>query len=284
MQSRHFRTTHTAARFALFAALLLAFPASADDDAEKKPSAHPEAAEIFEEALDAMGGREALENVKSSSYKGTMTTPMGDVQVESRFAAPDRFLLTQVISGMGEIGMGSNGTTAWRRSPMAGYELLDPEEAKQIIGQTSMHAMLLRMEEEFETIETAGRETFKESDCYKVRLRNDDEENEQYVYFDIETKLMAGVEAHHTSPQGPITITVQFEDWKEHGDFKLFNRLITTQQGMEMKLQFDEMTFNSVDDAVFELPEEVKSLAQQRDEDSDEDKDDAEQTTETTAP
>ncbi len=253
---------------ALCMSLSLTGAALADDETEMPgitPAAQtplPEAKELFAAAMDAIGGREALEKIESSMVKGNVSTPMGRIGMESYFASPNKFLLKQNMPGMGDVSMGSDGTVAWMRNPMMGYELIESDDAEEMMGQASMHNIVLRMEKEFKEFEVVERTSFKNEQCYKVRMK-DKEGKEQFAYFLVEGKFLAGMEVTQEGPMGPATITMEFKDWREYGDIKMFNRMIMNQMGMNMTMEFEEIEFNNVDNAIFTLPSEIKKLAEQ---------------------
>src|SRR5690606_2930326 len=92
----------------------------------------------------------------------------------------------------------------------------------------------------------------------------DADEAEQYFYFNVETGLPAGAESTQESRFGPMSVTIVFEEWKGFGDLNLFTRMKMSQMGQNVTFNWTELEFDTVDDAVFALPEEVKKLALQR--------------------
>lgn len=223
----------------------------------------PPAKEILDNAVKAMGGRDAIKNVKSSSFKAKMNTPMGDVLIESYYLNPDQFLIKQAVPGMGEITMASDGQTTWTHNPMMGYQLLDDEEVELMRDQASMHNLVVRLEKEFSDIQTVEQLKFNDRDCYKLRML-DTEGQEQFAYFDVKGHLMAGMEMQQATPMGPSKATMRFEDWKTYGDIKFFSRMVISQMGMDMTMEMTEVKFDNVDKKIFALPDEVKKLAAER--------------------
>lgn len=244
--------------------LCVVAPAVAIDDSPKQPDPDlPKANQLFENAIKAIGGREALDGIKSSTVKAKMNTPMGSITIESFFVSPDRFLLKQSLPGMGEISMGSDGETTWVLNPMMGYQLIEPDDAEDMRSQASMHNLIVRLEKEFSQGTTVDRQKFHDQDCYKVRMV-DKNGGEQFVFFNAETHLMAGMEMSQNSQMGPVKAVMRFEDWKERGDIKMFHKMIVNQGGMNMTMEMTEVDFGAVDKALFTLPAEVKRLAEQR--------------------
>lgn len=250
-------------------------PAKADDAKPGVSADLPKAKKVIEDAIDAMGGRDAFKSVKSMMFKISITSPAGAAAMEGFTAQGGKFLLKQEMGGM-MMRTGSNGKIGWMHHPMAGYDLMDDEDLPDMQRQAEMHSILLRLDEEFETMETVGRADFAGKPCYKVRMvpkndkpkaEDDDEdatEPEQFYFFDVESKLLSGVEATQETPFGSMTSTMRFDEWKKKGDLNLFTRVRFSQMGMEAALNFTELELDVVDDAIFELPAEVKKLAEDR--------------------
>ncbi len=268
------RTLRLTATATLGAALLLT-PAAIgvtlnDDDArpatDEAGSNLPEAKELFKAMLNAMGGKEAFDKIKSTYVVAEMNTPMGDMKMESRFANPDKFLMEQDVPGMGRQRMGSDGKVGWMHNPMMGYDLIDSEQLEGMTRQANMHMMLLQFDDEFEEMTTIERAEFKGKDCYKVKLVPKEGNGTQHGYFNRESGLLEAMEIEQRGPQGRgMTMTMEFDEWKEVDDVKLFHKLHIDQMGMRMTMTFTKIELNAVDNEVFELPEQVRALARERD-------------------
>ena len=121
--------------------------------------------------------------------------------------------------------------------------------------------MVLNMEDDNKDLQTVDRAQFDGEDCYKLKMINE-EGSEQFAFFSVDKKLIRAMQVNQEGPMGPASTTVKFEDWKTKDGLNLFNKLNIEQGGMEMTLTFDEVEFNKVDPAVFELPDDVKTLLQ----------------------
>ncbi|MHC5023616.1 MAG: LolA-like protein [Planctomycetota bacterium] len=220
----------------------------------------PQAASIIEKSIEAMGGRKALAEIKSRHTKVTMTTPMGEMQLETYVADKDRLLVKQSMPGMGEGAMGSDGKVAWANNPMAGgYQLLELAAVQAGSGQMDVLALVLDMEKNIGSMETVDRAEFNGRDCYKLHLV-DKSGMEEHRYFDVETGLVQGVSQERETQMGPMEMVMHVGEWKEVGKIKVFSELTMSQMGMDLVMTLTEIQFNDVPDSVFDLPEEVKAL------------------------
>jgi hypothetical protein len=244
----------------LIAAGLVAVLAGGVSAQETQPVAEavdlPDGKAIVTKAVDAMGGREAFEAVKTLETHATVEMPTG-MTLDLKFysSATGAFLIKQQTP-MGEVALGSNGEVGWMRNPMSGqYSLMDDATRRESLRQATMHQMFSGAEDRWETIETVAKDTFGEKDAYKVRFADDDVE--MFGFFDSENGMPLGMERQ----QGPGVVRLAFEEWDDFGDIKLFKVMRVEQMGMEMAMVYETIKINETESAVFDLPDEVKELA-----------------------
>lgn len=259
------------------AATYLSTVALAQDEAEAAAASDlPEASELLEKAVEAMGGAKAFEGIKSTETHMSMDiAAAGMTMTMEMFSGEDGRFLVRQSTPMGEVGMGSDGKIAWMNNPMTGgYELLDEEQTAQSREQAGMHNMVNSIAANFEKIETVGKETFGEREAYRVSLvekaPEGDEEPaapEQFAIFDAENGLLLGM--IQATPMGEVAM--RFEDWKEVGPIKMFHKMVVDQMGMQIIMTVDSIEFNKVDPTVFELPDKVKELAADKEADASDD-------------
>jgi hypothetical protein len=124
-------------------------PATAPADAAPRTDL-PKGIDLVNASMEALGGKAKFDAVESMSIIGNMASPMGEINMEMKSSKAGAFILNQSMAGMGETAMGSDGTIAWMHNPMAGYELLAEDQAKQVKRQSNMYRMLFNMPEESE--------------------------------------------------------------------------------------------------------------------------------------
>jgi len=233
----------------------------------------PTGTDLIDKCIEAMGGEEAFKSIKSSRVLAVAELPgMGELTVELLWAEGDKMLAKQSLPGMGEFAAGSDGTVVWGTDPMTGeLAILTGDEAEQVKTQAGIATAPLRMKADLKTAETLEKADFRGIECFKVKTVTSKDE-ESIVYFDAATGLLAGSEEEQDNPMmGPMTVIVQFLDYKDVEPLKTYSRLVIDQGGMEVELTFKEIEFNNVDPARFDLPEKVKELvaAQAKDDDDD---------------
>lgn len=260
---------------ALFAADQCSFAqATQADQATAKPAGDlPKAEKLFEKARDAMGGRKAFDEVKSMHVIATIEMPEaqrsqmpGDVTLEYSKGENGKFKFEQKMGGMGAMmSGGSNGEVSWANSPFGGgYQILTGQMKDRFMDQTMLvrHDMLEQMKEDATGIETVGSEDFADEDAWKVRMKDEDGNN-VFAFFSKDSGRLLGVKSSGQGQMGrPVDMTMKLSEWKEFGPLTLYTKMVLSQGGQEMTINFDTIELNKVDPAVFELPDEVKEMAE----------------------
>lgn len=225
----------------------------------------PDGRDLVEQAINAIGGREAFDQIKSMSIKGNMSALKLMLAVEIHTAQNGRYIYKISIPD-GEVRIsGSDGTVGWRLNPnTSGYELLDKSDLIENHRQANIHRILLQVEDRFSSIETISREDFGGTNAYKVRLATDDGK-EQFMFFEVENPILLGVKIIDDQEQ---SFFMQFEDWETFGEVKLFRKMLLSRQGLVLETLFTEIIINETDPAIFLQPTEVRKLVAEQENDT----------------
>ena len=246
---------------ALLAALLFAplYPqAPAKPEASQKL---PDAREIINRHIEAIGGRQAVLAHKSMRATGTLSIPSagmsGPFEIQSA-ANPNRFVLKSSIAGIGEISEGFDGTHAWSLNPMTGPTLKTGKELEQTKLDADFHSEL-RDPKNYPEVKTVEKTTFGGRECYKVSVKRIDGV-EDFDFYDAATGLRAGSIIKRQSSMGPMEMTNIEGDYKKFGKLTQATSMTQQMMGMEQKMTLTSVEFDKVDPAVFELPAAIKAL------------------------
>jgi hypothetical protein len=221
----------------------------------------PEAKEVLTQCIDAMGGIKVFEDMTSTMAKCTIANPqMGEAKLELYWMKPNKVFIKQSMTGM-ESTMGSDGVVAWMKTPL-GPQILDAEAARELREEANMFRMVVHFRNDMKEAKTLERVQFAGSECFKLSL-TDDRDEVAIAYFDVTDHLIKGVE--QTEAGAPSATTYRFSEWKEDAGIKYFTRVEIEQMGQTLPLVFDEVKFNSVDEAIFVLPEEIQAMLKERD-------------------
>ena len=221
----------------------------------------PSADVLLQQSLEAMGGKEAMDKITSRESQGYMQTPNGEVTISIISADPDRFVIRQMVSSLGEFVFGYDGSTLWSRNPQGAYRLLDPATTSQV-RQFDFHNLLTELMTQYPTRETVSRGPFGGHDAYQIKLTGQRPADQLTIFLDAETKLLRGQEQRKDAgPAGFVVMRYTFEEWKQFGEIKLFTKVSIAQGDQSVgTITFTEIEHNSVDAAAFEVPAEVQKL------------------------
>jgi hypothetical protein len=253
----------------LFAALALAGTSTISVAQETKPEAPPpsqpsadlpEAGTIIARYIEAVGGKDALLKTVSRHIRGTFSIPAQGMEgsLEMFRSIPNKLLIRVNIPSMGEMAQGFNGQVGFTSNPMQGASLLEGNQLKQI-GETADFYTELHRAEKFTSMETVELTEFQGKPCYRVKLVT--KTGREYAeFFDQQTGLLAGDVGEQEIPGGTAEQITVYSDYKRFGDLLLPTRTATRIMTFEQVMTFESVEFNTVDETVYELPEEVKAL------------------------
>src|SRR5688500_5164792 len=90
----------------------------------------PSVAEILRKYVEAQGGREAVEKVRTRTFRGTVAlSPMGISGTIESYAVPENKTVSFMkFTGVGDFAEGSDGTIGWSTDPIKGLREKSGEE------------------------------------------------------------------------------------------------------------------------------------------------------------
>jgi hypothetical protein len=241
----------------LFAPLYQQAPAKTKTDA---PAALPDAREIINRHIKAMGGRDAILARKSMHGIGTLSVPASGMNgnIEVFGAAPNLQTTKITVNGVGEISEGFDGRHGWSVNPITGPMLKVGKELDQAKLDADFYSDL-RDPKSYPTVKTLEKVTFDERPCYKVSLTRVDG-SQDIDYYDVATGLRAGTEITRETPMGTLTQTSIERDYKKYG--KVMQPTVVTMKsvGVEQQITLTTVEFDNVEPSVFEPPAQIKAL------------------------
>ncbi len=222
----------------------------------------PTAAEIIAKHVAAIGGKDAVLAIKSMSQTGTLEIPaMGlSASMEMMIAAPNKMTSKTNVPGMGEMLQGYNGAVAWDVNPMAGPRVLADKELDQIKEQSDFYANLLYSADRYSKMDVQSVVDYAGEKAYKVLTVRKTSGTESTMYFSVATGLFIGGESTQMSQMGPMQVSQNVSGYKAFGALKFPTKIEQTIGPNKMVLTMTNVSFNSVPDAAFDVPAQVKPL------------------------
>jgi hypothetical protein len=248
-------------RVAMVAALLLA-PLYAQAPAKTETaSALPDAREIINRHIKAIGGRQVILSHTSMHATGTLSVPSsgmsGDMEI---FAAanPNRLFVRTTVKDIGEIAEGFDGSHAWSVTPMTGPMLKVGKDLQQTKLDADFYGDL-RDPKIYPEVKTIEKTTFDSRSCYKVSLKRIDGV-EDFEYYDVATGLRAGSIHTRETVMGTMTISTVESGYRKFGNMTQATTLTQQVMGVEQRITLLTLEFDKVPASALEPPAAVKAL------------------------
>ncbi|HET9226362.1 MAG TPA: c-type cytochrome, partial [Thermoanaerobaculia bacterium] len=188
----------------------------------------PSAAEVLDRYLQALGGREALEGVKSRVIRGTLLrmkvvgagTPKAQAvnrgqedPLEIVQQSPDRATVT-----VGDTVVTLNGASGTMKGPR-GELPLPPQEVARLTEQIDLRKPL-KLREQAEKARVLRGEPIAGKETLVLRIREDDGTSRSF-YFDAATGLLLRQVVNRPTVLGPDPEQTDFEDYRAVGAVKV---------------------------------------------------------------
>jgi hypothetical protein len=247
-------------RAVMFAALLFAplYPqAPAKPDA---PATLPDAREIIDRHVKAIGGRDAVLAHKSMHGTGMLSVPAQGMNgtIEVFGAAPNLQVVKVTIAGQGEIIEGFDGSHGWSLNQITGPSLKVGKELDQAKLDADFYSEL-RDPKTYPEVKTLEKVTFDGRPCYKVSLKRIDG-SDDIDYYDAETGLRAGSENTRETQMGKIQQTSIEGGYKKFGKLMQATTVKVKALGLEQVITLNTVEYDSVPASAFEPPAAIKAL------------------------
>lgn len=249
-------------RVAVMAALLLApVYAQAPAKPEAAAPALPDARELINRHIKAIGGREAILSHTSMHATGTLLVPSsnmtGDMEIFVA-ANPNRQYVRTTVKDIGEIAEGFDGSHAWSVTPMTGPMLKVGKDLQQAKFDADFYGDL-RDPKIYTEVKTIERTTFDGRPCYKVSLKRIDGA-EDIDFYDVATGLRAGSIHTRETVMGTMTVSTTETGYKKFGNMSVPTTLTQQVMGVEQKITLLTLEFDKVPASALEPPAAIKAL------------------------
>ena len=228
--------------------------AQPDRQAQGKAAAQPTAEQLIAKYIRAIGGRAAIEKVRSRLTVGTMDPGEGTtLSLELSEKAPDKFLSVVDVPGLGTVKQGFDGTVGWDSTPNQGVQELSGAMLAAVRRNAQFYRWL-RMKELFTKLQISGTVKVGDRDAY-VMEATPPEGFAEIFYFDTETGLLVKRDYKLEAPEGVLSFETFYDDYREVDGVKLPHTLRRVGPDNVLILKFTEIKQNvEMDDAKFSKP------------------------------
>lgn len=248
-----YRVTHITKGLVLIAALALTVAGPA--------LAQPTVDELIQKNLDAKGGKDAWENVKSAHIEGTMSFGPTEAPFVYEWKAPDKLRIEFTVQGMTGV-QAYDGQTGWMVMPFMGKtepEKMSAEDALQIEDQADFRGPFVNPEERGYKIEYDGEADVQGTPAYKLKVTNKNGDV-SYVFLDKDYFVEIQRVDERTVRGQEVETTASIGDYKEVDGLMLpFSTEISSSmapEGQTQTMTFEKVELNvDIPDSDFEMPE-----------------------------
>jgi hypothetical protein len=223
----------------------------------------PQAREVIDRYVEALGGKDALASHPGRHAVGTMEVPAQGVtaDIEIFSAPPNKMRMNIEIAGMGSVTSGFDGEVAWAINPALGPMVLDGRMLDQLRQQADWQGAL-HPETFVASAETVEETEFEGQQCYKLKIVTSWEE-EYFEFFNAGTGLLVGIERTTASPMGEVPTTTVLSDYREIDGLLVPMKSAQRMLGFEQVVTMSQVTAEELADSVFALPAEIQALTEE---------------------
>ena len=243
--------------FWIVANVLLAVPCAFPEGKSDLPSA----ASVIDHFVQATGGKEAYDAVKSETSSGTFSIAASGINgtIKEYAAPPAKAYAVMDIPGVGKMEEGTDGKIAWENSALLGARMLTGDEAAAALRKASSD-VVTNWQKYYKSAEVTGIETIDGKACYRVSmtpLKGPVETD----YYDKDSGLLLKSSATYDTPMGPVPAETLMSDYRKQGDVTLPFHIRQNMAGQQFDIKLDKVELNAdVPDSRFDPPAEIKAL------------------------
>ncbi len=221
--------------------------------AEKPGTSSPTVDQIIEKYIQSLGGKTAIEKLKTELQTGTFEGNGGNMPVEIAIKAPNKWRFEIKLPDGKTFKQLSNGEKGWRVDPQQGVEEMTRDHMLLTSRFLDLQAPI-RFKETYTKAEVKGKDKQGGRDCYLIEA-TPKEGKPQTMFFDVETGFLLRVDFTVEMNQGTFSAEMDFDNYKDVEGVKIPFTLHQT-GAEDWTITFSDIKRDiSLDDKQFEKPE-----------------------------
>ncbi len=178
----------------------------------------PEAEALFAANVEAVGGKDKIETIKTFYREDTMTIPAQKITISNKMWWKNGdFYAEAEMPGMGVTKIWKVGEALWSEDPINGLRKIEGKEAEQQMRSNEL-VLTANWQEYFTSAETKARRLVDDKPVIDVLLTTESGE-EVTMSFDEESKLVIEQSFVQDSPQGKIPMKATNDEYKDFDGF-----------------------------------------------------------------
>jgi photosynthetic reaction center cytochrome c subunit len=215
----------------------------------------PTVDQVFDKYVQAVGGKAAVEKLKTQVLKGSLTSYNAMTKTVALsleiYEAPNRRLVV-INTPQGSSYQGFNGTTGWIINPVEKREM-SAEELSQFKQGAELYK-IIKLKEFYTRKNVIGRVRIGDREAYVVEVTLADGKPEKLL-FDIQTGLLIRKRVESETVLGTIFEETDFEDYRNVEGVKLPFTIRLSKLDSGLIRKFTEIKLDvPIDEAKFNMP------------------------------
>lgn len=218
-------------------------------------SGMPSVDAVIARYVEAVGGREAWETLKSRVSMGTVEVPSANLSgtVVIHEKAPDKILTILIISGSG-FRQGFDGTVGWTQDAQNGVREQSGAELAEAKRQADFYSPL-NVHEHYAKLTLLATEKVGEHDTYVLEGTLPEGGGSERIYFDRATGLPVRLIGQHHSPDGVAQFQEDFSDFRRVDGVMLPFAISQSDKASTFLVRIGEVRHNvELEDSEFSKP------------------------------
>jgi zinc protease len=219
----------------------------------------PTPQELLRKSNDAVGGLEAWNKTTSRKMKGVFQTEDSSafLAIEILQKSPNKSLSKTTFPNGVILREVCDGHSAWLEDSAGGYR----EFTGAALASKLQHAEFqdrARLEQAASTGKVTGPEKVGTHTAYVLEF-SPEQKLHSKLYFDVDSGLIVRSEDAFTTPDGPYTLKLDMDDYREVDGLKFPFRMKRAEKGVILNIRLTQVTVNlPLDDSLFLKPEFAK--------------------------
>jgi hypothetical protein len=155
--------------------------------------------EIIAKNVEALGGMDKLQSVKTLRSTATLKQGSFEAAVESENKRPDKVRQEFILQGLAQVSA-YDGKIGWQVNPFQGRkdpELLSADDTKDLQIAADIDGPLVNYREKGSVAELVGHDSVEGTDCYKIKLTLKNGDVRTY-YLDADSYMVIKLETQTT--------------------------------------------------------------------------------------
>ncbi|HYL77024.1 MAG TPA: hypothetical protein VEU96_22605 [Bryobacteraceae bacterium] len=214
------------------------------------------ASAVLKRYQQALGGADAIKNVKSETRHGEATGGAGTATFVF-YAMPFKWVHRVSLPNGREVTSGFDGRVSWSIASQGA--VVDKDTPVEAARRDADLQYALHQPDYFQKLDFAGITDFEGHTCYWLHgTTHWGKDNNQF--YDVQTGLLAGYRFQSDNASSPERTTVLFENYKSFGGPLVATKLVSRTGDRVQTITYTSVTYQPLEDSLFELPQAVRSL------------------------